>query len=131
MQSLARLADEQRADEIRVQLKAQTTGPEATVAQAAVRALTELDVRFGGGSQPNRRDPEFGLEIAVGDPQHGTHRDLTAPYPPGAARRAAAARTATADRRGGENHDVVGSRGRQGRQSGRAVAGAEASTSRP
>jgi serine/threonine-protein kinase len=52
MQSLARLADEQRADEIRVHLQAQAAVPEATVAQAAVRALTELDVRFGGGSQP-------------------------------------------------------------------------------
>jgi serine/threonine-protein kinase len=52
MQSLARLADDQRAEEIRVQLQAQATVPEQTVAQAAVRALTELDIRFGGGSQP-------------------------------------------------------------------------------
>jgi serine/threonine-protein kinase len=52
MQSLARLADDQRADEIRVQLQAQASLPENTVAQAALRALNELDVRFGGGSQP-------------------------------------------------------------------------------
>jgi serine/threonine-protein kinase len=66
IQALARLADEQQADQIRVQLQGQSSNADATVARAAVRALTELEVRFSagvgavtaqtqlGGSQPAR-----------------------------------------------------------------------------
>jgi serine/threonine-protein kinase len=46
IQALARLADEPRADLIRAQLQTQSVNPDATVARAAVRAMTELEVRF-------------------------------------------------------------------------------------
>jgi HEAT repeat protein/tRNA A-37 threonylcarbamoyl transferase component Bud32 len=44
--ALSKLADERRVEHIRVQIQAQQTAPEQTVAQAAVRALSELDARF-------------------------------------------------------------------------------------
>ncbi|MBK6597394.1 MAG: HEAT repeat domain-containing protein [Proteobacteria bacterium] len=44
--ALSKLADERRVEHIRVQLKAQTSLPDNTVAQAAMRALSELDARF-------------------------------------------------------------------------------------
>jgi eukaryotic-like serine/threonine-protein kinase len=47
--ALARLAEETQADQIRVQLQAQSSNADATVARAAVRALTELEVRFSAG----------------------------------------------------------------------------------
>jgi eukaryotic-like serine/threonine-protein kinase len=50
IQALARLADEQRAEQIRMQLQAQTDHQDPTVARAAVRALTELEVRFSSGA---------------------------------------------------------------------------------
>ena len=50
IQALARLADEARAEQIRVQLQAQTENQDPTVAKAAVRALTELEVRFSSGA---------------------------------------------------------------------------------
>jgi HEAT repeat protein/tRNA A-37 threonylcarbamoyl transferase component Bud32 len=48
MQSLAKLVDERRAEQIRVQLQAQAGAGEGTIAQAALRAITELDARFAG-----------------------------------------------------------------------------------
>jgi eukaryotic-like serine/threonine-protein kinase len=44
--SLAKLADERRLENIRVQIQSQTTNSENTVAQAALRALSDLDSRF-------------------------------------------------------------------------------------
>ena len=44
--SLAKLADERRLEHIRVQIQAQTSNTEQTVAQAALRALSDLDSRF-------------------------------------------------------------------------------------
>jgi eukaryotic-like serine/threonine-protein kinase len=44
--SLAKLADERRLEAIRVQIQGQTATSEQTVAQAALRALSELDSRF-------------------------------------------------------------------------------------
>jgi HEAT repeat protein/tRNA A-37 threonylcarbamoyl transferase component Bud32 len=44
--SLAKLADERRLENIRVQIQAQTGNTEQTVAQAALRALSDLDSRF-------------------------------------------------------------------------------------
>ncbi len=44
--SLAKLADERRLEAIRVQIQSQTTNNEQTVAQAALRALSDLDSRF-------------------------------------------------------------------------------------
>ena len=49
IQALAKLADEPRAEQIRSQLQAQSQNPDATVARAAVRAMTELEVRFSSG----------------------------------------------------------------------------------
>ncbi len=50
--TLAKLADERRVEHIRVQLQAQSQGPENTVAQAALRALSELDARFSSSGAP-------------------------------------------------------------------------------
>jgi HEAT repeat protein/tRNA A-37 threonylcarbamoyl transferase component Bud32 len=44
--SLAKLADERRLEQIRVQIQQQTGESEPTVAQAALRALSDLDSRF-------------------------------------------------------------------------------------
>ena len=44
--SLAKLADERRLEHIRVQIQGQTGNTEQTVAQAALRALSDLDSRF-------------------------------------------------------------------------------------
>ncbi len=52
IQALARLADEQRADQIRVQLQTQVDQPDQTIARVAVRALTELEVRFSSAAGP-------------------------------------------------------------------------------
>jgi serine/threonine-protein kinase len=46
--SLAKLADERRLEHIRVQIQAQAGNTEQTVAQAALRALSDLDSRFSG-----------------------------------------------------------------------------------
>jgi serine/threonine-protein kinase len=46
--SLAKLADERRLEQIRVQIQAQTANAEQTIAQAALRALSDLDSRFSG-----------------------------------------------------------------------------------
>jgi HEAT repeat protein/tRNA A-37 threonylcarbamoyl transferase component Bud32 len=50
IQSLARLADENNAEQIRAQIQPQTVNPEGTVARAALRALTEIEVRFSSSS---------------------------------------------------------------------------------
>ncbi|HUQ10389.1 MAG TPA: HEAT repeat domain-containing protein [Steroidobacteraceae bacterium] len=46
--SLSKLADERRLENIRVQIQNQAANPEQTVAQAALRALSDLDARFSG-----------------------------------------------------------------------------------
>jgi eukaryotic-like serine/threonine-protein kinase len=48
IQALARLADDQNAEQIRAQIQPQTVSPEGTIARAAMRALTEIEVRFAG-----------------------------------------------------------------------------------
>jgi len=50
--ALAKLASEELADQISAQIKVQAAGPDQTVAMAAQRALTELEVRFASGVQP-------------------------------------------------------------------------------
>ena len=45
-----KLADERRLEHIRVQIQAQTANTEQTVAQAALRALSELDSRFSAAA---------------------------------------------------------------------------------
>jgi serine/threonine-protein kinase len=49
VQALARLSDEARSESIRAQILKHSGDPDATVARAAVRALTELEVRFSSG----------------------------------------------------------------------------------
>ena len=49
VQALALLADEHRADQIRVQIEAQTNGAEATISRAAGNALEILQKRFATG----------------------------------------------------------------------------------
>jgi HEAT repeat protein/tRNA A-37 threonylcarbamoyl transferase component Bud32 len=49
IQALSRLSDENQADHIRLQLQSQSNNSDVTVARAAVRALTELEVRFSAG----------------------------------------------------------------------------------
>jgi eukaryotic-like serine/threonine-protein kinase len=50
--ALAKLASEEQAVQISAQIKVQASGPDQTVALAAQRALTELEVRFASGVQP-------------------------------------------------------------------------------
>ena len=50
--ALARLASEDLADQISAQLQGEASGADPTVALAAQRALTELEVRFSSGAQP-------------------------------------------------------------------------------
>ena len=50
--ALAKLASEELADQISAQLQGQASGADQTVALAAQRALTELEVRFSSGAQP-------------------------------------------------------------------------------
>jgi HEAT repeat protein/tRNA A-37 threonylcarbamoyl transferase component Bud32 len=63
IQALARLADEQSADQIREHIQPQTVNPDATVARAAVRALTEIEVRFSSAPTP----------VASASPSISTH----------------------------------------------------------
>jgi tRNA A-37 threonylcarbamoyl transferase component Bud32 len=62
--SLAKLADERRLEHIRVQIQAQAGNTEQTVAQAALRALSDLDSRFSGSgtrlSSTQNRSPVSG-----------------------------------------------------------------------
>jgi HEAT repeat protein/tRNA A-37 threonylcarbamoyl transferase component Bud32 len=71
--SLAKLADERRLENIRVQIQAQTSNSEQTVAQAALRALSELDSRFSGSgtrlSSTQNRSP-----VTTTQAVHGGHR---------------------------------------------------------
>jgi serine/threonine-protein kinase len=55
IQAVASLVDEVHADQIRVQLQPQTAHADPTVARAAVRALTEIEVRFSSGITPTPR----------------------------------------------------------------------------
>jgi HEAT repeat protein/tRNA A-37 threonylcarbamoyl transferase component Bud32 len=75
--SLAKLADERRLENIRVQIQQQTGNAEQTVAQAALRALSDLDSRFSGSgtrlSSTQNRSPVSGSQ-----PVHGGHRPESA-----------------------------------------------------
>jgi eukaryotic-like serine/threonine-protein kinase len=68
--SLAKLADERRLEHIRVQIQAQASNQEQTVAQAALRALSELDSRFSGSgtrlSSTQNRSPMLPGQAAPG-----------------------------------------------------------------
>src|SRR5262245_1452826 len=65
--SLAKLADERRLEHIRVQIQAQTGNTEQTVAQAALRALSDLDSRFsvsGNRLSSTQNRPTFTTPVA-------------------------------------------------------------------
>jgi eukaryotic-like serine/threonine-protein kinase len=90
--SLAKLADERRLEHIRLQIQAQTGNPEQTVAQAALRALSDLDSRFSVSgtrlsSTQNRAPvstpppPAHRPEAATQAPSY-VHTPAPAPVPP-------------------------------------------------
>ncbi len=48
--SLAKISDERRAEHVRLQLQAQTSGADQTISRAATAALMELDNKFSSGA---------------------------------------------------------------------------------
>ncbi|MEO8063266.1 MAG: HEAT repeat domain-containing protein [Pseudomonadota bacterium] len=77
--SLAKLADERRLEHIRVQIQAQSSTSEQTVAQAALRALSDLDSRFSVSGSRLSSTQNRGPDIAPRD------RPASATQAPGAA----------------------------------------------
>jgi eukaryotic-like serine/threonine-protein kinase len=73
--ALARLADEQQSDQIRGQLQGQSGNADATVARAAVRALTELEVRFSAGAGAMTAQTQLGTT-------HPNRTGVRTPEPP-------------------------------------------------
>ncbi|MEZ5499303.1 MAG: HEAT repeat domain-containing protein [Steroidobacteraceae bacterium] len=69
IQAITKLTDERRSEHVRLQLQAQAATPDATIAQAAAAALSELDDRFASG-------------LTMAPPAPGT---ATRAAPPGAA----------------------------------------------
>jgi HEAT repeat protein/tRNA A-37 threonylcarbamoyl transferase component Bud32 len=94
--SLAKLADERRLEQIRVQIQAQASTTEQTVAQAALRALSDLDSRFSGSgtrlsSTQNRTPTSTPTPVAghrpegatqAASPQYTQPTPAPAPTPP-------------------------------------------------
>ena len=92
--SLAKLADERRLEQIRVQIQAQASTTEQTVAQAALRALSDLDSRFSGSgtrlsSTQNRTPTSTPTPVAGHRPEGATQAaspqytpPMPAPTPP-------------------------------------------------
>jgi len=82
--SLAKLADERRLEQIRVQIQGQTSNPEQTVAQAALRALSDLDSRFSGSgtrlSSTQNRSPVSGPAPVAGHRPEGATQAPSAQY---------------------------------------------------
>jgi eukaryotic-like serine/threonine-protein kinase len=79
--SLAKLADERRLEHIRVQIQGQTAHAEQTVAQAALRALSDLDSRFsvsGNRLSSTQNRPNFATPAAP-----PAHRSAGATQAPG------------------------------------------------
>jgi len=70
--SLAKLADERRLEHIRVQIQGQTGATEQTVAQAALRALSDLDSRFSVSG--NRLSSSTQNRPSFSTPSQPTHR---------------------------------------------------------
>jgi serine/threonine-protein kinase len=88
--SLAKLADERRLEHIRVQIQAQTGNAEQTVAQAALRALSDLDSRFSGSgtrlSSTQNRSPLGSSTPPTPGPRHeAATQAASAPHAPPAA----------------------------------------------
>jgi len=72
--SLAKLADERRLEHIRVQIQAHTGNNEQTVAQAALRALSDLDSRFSvSGSRLSGTQSRPSFNTPPPAPRHEMH----------------------------------------------------------
>jgi HEAT repeat protein/tRNA A-37 threonylcarbamoyl transferase component Bud32 len=71
--SLAKLADERRLENIRVQIQAQAGESEPTVAQAALRALSDLDSRFSvsGTKLSSTQNRAPALDLPTGGSRSG------------------------------------------------------------
>jgi serine/threonine-protein kinase len=87
--SLAKLADERRLENIRVQIQAQTGTAEQTVAQAALRALSDLDSRFSGSgtrlsSTQNRSPVTTTQTVHGGNRSEGATQAMGGAQKPGA-----------------------------------------------
>jgi serine/threonine-protein kinase len=89
--SLAKLADERRLENIRVQIQAQAGESEPTVAQAALRALSDLDSRFSvsGTKLSSTQNRAPSLDVPSGNSRSGGATQAssavpayTAPPPP-------------------------------------------------
>jgi serine/threonine-protein kinase len=94
--SLAKLADERRLEQIRVQIQSKSADAENTVAQAALRALSDLDSRFsvsGNRLSSTQQRPTFstppppahrpeGATQATGSPHSHAPAPAPAPAPP-------------------------------------------------
>ncbi len=85
--SLAKLADERRLEAIRVQIQGHSADPEQTVAQAALRALSDLDSRFSvSGSRLSSTQNRIPMSSTppVGYRSEGATQapNTTAPPPP-------------------------------------------------
>jgi HEAT repeat protein/tRNA A-37 threonylcarbamoyl transferase component Bud32 len=84
--SLAKLADERRLENIRVQIQAQTSTPEQTVAQAALRALSDLDSRFSGSgtrlSSTQNRSPLSAPQAGASARSQGATQAASMPHMP-------------------------------------------------
>jgi HEAT repeat protein/tRNA A-37 threonylcarbamoyl transferase component Bud32 len=83
--SLAKLADERRLEHIRVQIQAQTGNTEQTVAQAALRALSDLDSRFsvsGNRLSSTQNRPTFTTPPPAHRPEGATQAASPASHAP-------------------------------------------------
>ncbi|HET7810038.1 MAG TPA: HEAT repeat domain-containing protein [Steroidobacteraceae bacterium] len=84
--SLAKLADERRLEHIRVQIQSKTADTEQTVAQAALRALSDLDSRFsvsGNRLSSTQHRPAFtGGPAPSGSRPEGATQAPSAPHAP-------------------------------------------------
>jgi serine/threonine-protein kinase len=79
--SLAKLADERRLEAIRVQIQGQTADTEQTVAQAALRALSDLDSRFSvSGSRLSSTQNRIPTSITPGHRSEGATQAPSVPH---------------------------------------------------
>jgi serine/threonine-protein kinase len=80
--SLAKLADERRLENIRVQIQGQTAATEQTVAQAALRALSDLDSRFSvSGSRLSSTQQRPSFDNGASNPAGRSQGATQAPGP--------------------------------------------------
>jgi eukaryotic-like serine/threonine-protein kinase len=78
IQALSRVTDQSRADQVRNELQAQVGSPDQTISRMAAAAVSELDNRIAGISQPSAVTPLPTSGTAAGAPA------ATRPAPPAA-----------------------------------------------